>query len=572
MGVQVESGYSPFAILGFVVFEDGCVFGALLLVLMLAARLPWVSRGLAVALLLVYAADVFLVHALFSRLTVTHLLQYAGEIRFLRAFVSPVSALVLLALLLALWAVRGRRIATVARGPLAAASVVLVVAPWAVAAAKVTDPYLELTLPNVVRLNGESVVRRGVSDRTFERAKELYPELWTRMVTRAAPSRPFVNRGGGEGAARPNLILLVSESLSRVDSRRSGGSYDRLPRLDAVAARGATFTGLVSDGNNTTQALAALLAAEEPFPTPIVSGSMQSHYPVEANVRHRAFQSSLVEQAQARGYTTAFLSNAPLGFQGNGDWLRRLGFDRVEGGDAPFYEPFPRYSFNAAPDEALFARARDLLASERRRPLFLVLLSVSLHGPYRTPEATGGDSPLLSALRYVDRTTAGFYETLKRAGYFESGHLLIVGDHRRMTPLEPRERRDLGVDSLGCVFGCLVGPGIPSGSLVRAPLNQSDLYELAEDLMDGPLDTARGFERYNKGVRYRLGALLTTHLLSGDRGLVRIRPAGSSPYTARIAASEDPVAAAPGALERRIAAYVVLRTGLLEQRQEAARR
>jgi hypothetical protein len=297
---------------------------------------------------------------------------------------------------------------------------------------------------------------------------------------------------------------------------------------------------------------------------------MQRHYPVDAGGRHRALHGSLVELARSRGYDDALLSNAPLGFHGNGEWLRRLGFARVEGGEARYYASQPRYSFDSPPDEALFARALEVLESERDRPLLLVLLTVSLHGPFRTPEAVEGTRPLGSALRYVDRTTHDFHERLERSGYFDSGHLLVVGDHRRMTPLEPLERRELGLDSLGRVFGCLVGPGVPPGTYVRTPLNQTDVHRLAGELIGGSFDASRGFERFNKGRRYRLGSLFTTHLMSGDRGLVRVRPVGGDPFTVRIAASRDPLAAAPGEVERRLAAYVVLRTGLLERRQEEA--
>ena len=214
---------------------------------------------------------------------------------------------------------------------------------------------------------------------------------------------------------------------------------------------------------------------------------------------------------------------------------------------------------------------RSCIARRSERPFFLVLLTVSLHAPYLTPGPPAGEGPLLSALDYVDRTTSGFYQWLERQGYFSSGYLLVVGDHRRMTPLEPRERRELGMDSLGRIFGCLIGPGAPPGSRVETPLNQSDLFEAVGDLIRGSFSFDDGFGRYNKGSRNDLGDGVTTHLLNASRGLVLVRRPGREPYTVQIGASRELIADAGSDAERRIAAYIALRTRLLQVRQEENR-
>ena len=79
---------------------------------------------------------------------------------------------------------------------------------------------------------------------------------------------------------------------------RSGGLFDRLPRLDAVAADGTVFTGLISDGSNTSQALAALLAGEEAFTTPLLSGSMARSYPTARQAGLGPLRPSLVTRAR----------------------------------------------------------------------------------------------------------------------------------------------------------------------------------------------------------------------------------------------------------------------------------
>lgn len=558
----VESGYSALAFLGFVAFEDGCVLGLLVLVLLVRGR-PRLSGAAAGAVLAVYGLDVALQHALFARLTLPNLVQYAGEVRFAAVVATPAAVLVALVVSVGSWSLRRRRVAIPAPRVAVPLALALVLLPSLAARLRLHDPYLELAFSNVARSNWQLLGSRGVPEETFERARERHPALWARLVG-----------GGGAPAgspapprrARPNLIVVVSESLSRVDSRRSGGLFDRLPRHDAAAARGATFTGLVSDGSNTTDALAALLAGEDPLPTPGVFASMAEAFPRDPEGAHGA-SASLVTVARQRGYATRFLSNAPLRFQDNGRWLRRLGFGLVEGGEAAPYRARRGYSFGAAPDEALYDRAAEVLAAGSDRPLLLVLLTVSLHAPYRTPVPAAGEGSLTSALRYVDGAAGRFFDELERSGYFESGYLLVVGDHRRMTPLEPEERRAFGLDALGRVFGCLVGPGVPEGLLVEAPLNHGDLHAVAADLLAGTFSPAAGFDAYNKGRRYGLGLDFITHVVDGGRGLVLVRRAGRPLYTVRLPGLADRLEA--GAEEdRRIAAYLAVGAGLLERRRE----
>jgi phosphoglycerol transferase MdoB-like AlkP superfamily enzyme len=41
--------------------------------------------------------------------------------------------------------------------------------------------------------------------------------------------------------------------------------------------------------------------------------------------------------------------------------------------------------------------------------------------------------------RYEDETFSKFYEDLKATKFFDNGILIVIGDHRKMTPLEDKE-------------------------------------------------------------------------------------------------------------------------------------
>ena len=129
IGYAVESGFSALAILGFAVFEDGAVLGALVLLLLASRRAPRLGSGLAAALLAVYALDLALFQTLFSRLTLLNLTRYGLYVDIVATFVKPTLLIVSALIVGAAWLVRKRLVPVPGRRLVAAAAVVLVALP-----------------------------------------------------------------------------------------------------------------------------------------------------------------------------------------------------------------------------------------------------------------------------------------------------------------------------------------------------------------------------------------------------------------------------------------------------------
>lgn len=98
------------------------------------------------------------------------------------------------------------------------------------------------------------------------------------------------------------------------------------------------------------------------------------------------------------------------------------------------YEKRKTYTFNAAPDEALYEKTLEVI-KKQDSPYFLTLQTISSHTPYSSPYGnTANDS-----FRYMDESFAKFYQKLKKQKFFDDGILVVVGDHRKMTPMESQE-------------------------------------------------------------------------------------------------------------------------------------
>src|SRR5437867_11877469 len=123
--------------------------------------------------------------------------------------------------------------------------------------------------------------------------------------------------------------------------------------------------------------------------------------------------------------------------------MHKAGFDVVEGNRSPAFEGWPRFQFDAPPDQALYEAAVSRIASSSlKEPYLLVLATTTSHLPWRSPE--GAVHTEESVMRYVDRQIGSLYDALDRSGFLEDGVLIITGDHRQMTPVAAEELRRFG--------------------------------------------------------------------------------------------------------------------------------
>jgi hypothetical protein len=261
----------------------------------------------------------------------------------------------------------------------------------------------------------------------------------------------------------PSVILLVVESLSAYHSRLFSGLNDYTPNLDNLARRGAYFTRFFANGYSTEGGLISLLTGHAPLPTVGWSGSTMSFTDVEGDF-HRWLK--------GRGYKTAFFTSGEISFGARDRWLRAIGIDDIEGADHPFYDGMPRGSFGAAEDEALIDRFLQWHARRHgHSPFMATVLTVATHPPFYSPGTRRSDEA--ASVREIDRQIGRLAATLESRGFFRQGILIIVGDHRAMTPIPASELATLGVSAPARIPAVVVGAsGLPRGEEM---LNQQQL-------------------------------------------------------------------------------------------------
>lgn len=277
-----------------------------------------------------------------------------------------------------------------------------------------------------------------------------------------APPAVCTNGAG----SRKNIVLVVVESLSAYHSALLGGK-GWTPELDRIAEHSRWFTNFHANGFTTDHGLIALFTGKPPLP------SIGRYGGSRAYDGYWSPSGSLPTLLAANGYDSAFLTTGDLHFLEKGEWTKSIGFAHVEGAEHPFYAGQPRLHFNAAPDEALFRRFMEWRANRASsRPFFAGLLTVSSHPPYISPDGKHGEE---AAIRYVDRQLGKFYRLLSDARFFDSGILIILGDHRAMTLVTAEERTRYGDRALSRIP--LIVASNPAGEGTRVDMleQQADL-------------------------------------------------------------------------------------------------
>ncbi len=296
-------------------------------------------------------------------------------------------------------------------------------------------------------------------------------------------------------ASRPNIILLVFESLSSINSKKVSGQVGSglLDGFDELTENGLLFRNFFANHQASEGGLISLLGGYPPIHFPSATPYMFDEF---------AIQPSVTAEYQQQGYVVEFLTNSDLGFIGLNHFLDGLGLDSSRGRDeVDGMRDAVRIVQDAPSDALLYTEALIRLEqlSQDHRPFLLTIATTSTHLPYRHPEG-GSDSPV-AVWDWSMRQLTGFYRRLSEMGYFEDGILLVTGDHRQMKPLTRAETERYGGSARARVPLLLIGKAYPAGVIDERFFQQSDLLRMLGKIQLGNRSLSPHpiwVERYNR--------------------------------------------------------------------------
>jgi len=280
-------------------------------------------------------------------------------------------------------------------------------------------------------------------------------------------------------SGRKNVIFLLVESWSPYQSRLFSGLNDWTPELDAIAEQAVIYPNMHANGFSTSTGLIGLL------------GGVRLFSPFRHNFRLTVpfqtvwgLQDTLPKLFNSYGYHTAFLTTGPLNFANKVSWLQNIGFAETDDNKNPFYKDWDKIQFRAATDEALYQHSLDWIAArDRQQPWMLTLETVSTHQPYLDPAT--GKPDIEAVFRFADHQAGRFINALEENDFFENGILVVMGDHRSMTPMTKQEKHTFGEEAFSKIpFFILNGdqPQSHEGNFQLSDVLPSFQYWLADEV------------------------------------------------------------------------------------------
>ena len=293
--------------------------------------------------------------------------------------------------------------------------------------------------------------------------------------------------------SKPNIILLVVESLSSINSNSMSGMPGLLDGFDELAEEGVLFKNFFANHQASEGGLIALLGGFPPMHFPTATPYMFDEF---------AIQASVIAEYQKQGYFAEFLTNADLNFIGLDRFLNGLGLDRSRGrDDVVAMRLAPRVVQDAPSDAYLYRETLKTVKhlTDANQPFLLTIASTSTHLPYTHPEG-GPDTPE-AVWEWSMQQLKVFYARLYEAGFFEHGILLITGDHRQMRPLTDVEIDHYGDSARARVPLLVIGKGYPAGGIDDRFFQQSDLLRMLGKVKQAGISLSPQpvwVERYNR--------------------------------------------------------------------------
>ncbi|MBI5913763.1 MAG: sulfatase-like hydrolase/transferase [Bacteroidetes bacterium] len=218
--------------------------------------------------------------------------------------------------------------------------------------------------------------------------------------------------------SKPNVVLVIMESMSAGKMGRYGNRNDLTPFMDSLATQSYAFDSVFTAGIHTFAGIYSSL-----FSQPVV----RRRHPLEKIIP----QSGIANTLKAHDYSTIYFTTHDKGFDNVGAYLMANGYDRIVSKDD--YPPEKVLSALGVPDDYLYQHAvGDLDAlHDKGQPFFAAIMTGSDHGPFIIPKnfKPKHKDAMLGVVEYVDWSVRKFLRMASERAWFDNTIFVFVADH-----------------------------------------------------------------------------------------------------------------------------------------------
>ena len=227
---------------------------------------------------------------------------------------------------------------------------------------------------------------------------------------------------------KPNVIVLIWESLSAKAVGVLGGEPNVTENLNRLSKEGILFTNFYGNGDRTDKGVPAILSGY--YPQPRNSIMKMPHKSKSLPM--------LTKEMKNLGYNTGFYYGGDSNFGNMITYLRNGYIDKIVDGTE-----FDKENWNSkwgAHDHIFLDRfMQDLSAPALKKPFFQIGLTLTSHEPYEFPDTykfgkNSQENLYKSAHAYTDKAIGKFIENAKKQSWYDNTLIIILSDHGHPLP------------------------------------------------------------------------------------------------------------------------------------------
>jgi len=225
---------------------------------------------------------------------------------------------------------------------------------------------------------------------------------------------------------RPNIILIITESLTAKALAYSGGRPDIMPELNNLVKEGVLFSEVYAASDRTDKGIAAVLSGYPSLP-----GSSPLKY--QKLTEKLAFLPAKLNQ---EGYKTEFYYGGTLDFANYRSFLIQAGYSKfVSDKDFPAADLKSKWG---AFDHVVLNRCLAESPDTDKR-FFKTILTLTSHEPFETPvpavfPGNDDETKYLNSLHYTDAAIGEFIKGAKTRKWWDNTLVIIIADHGSRMP------------------------------------------------------------------------------------------------------------------------------------------
>ena len=244
-------------------------------------------------------------------------------------------------------------------------------------------------------------------------------EIFSALTKKGEPSEMVLN------TERPNVVLIMLESLGRTVTDEVVDGRAVAPRLQEIKAEGIWFENMYANSYRTDRGTVAVMSG---YPAHPVISVMK--YPKKAHTLP-----AIARSLRDAGYATSFMYGGDANFTNTISYLYGTGVERItDKAQMSFNAPTNEWGYQDGVVCPYFAD-EVIRLSQEGRPFFATLLTLSSHEPFDVPHAAF-ENKILNSVNYTDQHVGAMIDRWRQSEAWDNMLVVLIADHGMPYPEE----------------------------------------------------------------------------------------------------------------------------------------